>query len=269
MSPPWTATASQGWPSRRTSVGVSVTRGRLPGSTTLNGPSRASVTKLCIRCDRPMPGGAGDDRRDPGARGRHRHHPALGVGGDDRGRAGAERLVVRERGGLPGGVQRVVARRARWPAPQQLRVRIRTRPGTDTDRPAGGRGDCAPGRSRRSGASRTPSTAGPRPARRDRTRGRRSRSRGPRRRAASPGRPGGSSRAEPGSPSSAVSRMFERLEQRRSLRPDVELVDLDAAVGGRDASLRASPSSPPGRPRSRARPRRAPRRPARGRASPR
>ena len=35
VSPPWTAKARCGWPSFIASVGVSVTRGRLPGATTL------------------------------------------------------------------------------------------------------------------------------------------------------------------------------------------------------------------------------------------
>jgi hypothetical protein len=36
-------------------VGVSVTRGRLPGAITLYGPSSGAVTKLCARCDSPTP----------------------------------------------------------------------------------------------------------------------------------------------------------------------------------------------------------------------
>ena len=54
-SPPWTANDRNGAPSLTASVGVSVTRGRLPGAITLNGPSAASVTKLWARCDSPMP----------------------------------------------------------------------------------------------------------------------------------------------------------------------------------------------------------------------
>jgi hypothetical protein len=55
VSPPWTAKASHGLPSFTASDGVSVTRGRLPGASTLYGFSEASSTKLCMRCDRPMP----------------------------------------------------------------------------------------------------------------------------------------------------------------------------------------------------------------------
>ena len=55
MSPPCTAKARYGAPSFIASVGVRVTRGRFPGSITLNGPSAGSVTKLCIRWLRPTP----------------------------------------------------------------------------------------------------------------------------------------------------------------------------------------------------------------------
>ena len=44
-----------GFPSFIASVGVRVTRGRFPGSITLKGLSRASVTKLCARWLMPMP----------------------------------------------------------------------------------------------------------------------------------------------------------------------------------------------------------------------
>src|SRR5688572_25022758 len=54
-SPPCTENASHGLPSRNASVGVRVTRGRLPGATTLNGFSASSTTKLCMRCERPTP----------------------------------------------------------------------------------------------------------------------------------------------------------------------------------------------------------------------
>ncbi len=55
VSPPCTANDRNGLPSFSASVGVSVTRGRLPGSITLKGPSCASVTKLCIRWLSPTP----------------------------------------------------------------------------------------------------------------------------------------------------------------------------------------------------------------------
>jgi hypothetical protein len=55
LSPPCTAKARYGAPSLSASVGVSVTRGRLPGSTTLKGPSALSSTKLCIRWLSPTP----------------------------------------------------------------------------------------------------------------------------------------------------------------------------------------------------------------------
>ena len=54
-SPPCTAKERKGRPSRSASVGVSVTRGRLPGSITLYGPSSARVTKLCARWLSPIP----------------------------------------------------------------------------------------------------------------------------------------------------------------------------------------------------------------------
>jgi hypothetical protein len=55
VSPPWTANDRNGLPSLRARLGVSVARGRLPGSITLNGFSAGSSTKLCARCDSPMP----------------------------------------------------------------------------------------------------------------------------------------------------------------------------------------------------------------------
>src|ERR1041385_3524607 len=55
LSPPCTAKARNGAPSLSARVGVSVTRGRFPGSMTLYGPSAGSVTKLCIRWLRPTP----------------------------------------------------------------------------------------------------------------------------------------------------------------------------------------------------------------------
>ena len=55
LSPPCTEKQRYGLPSFNASVGVSVTRGCLPGSMTLNGPSAGSVTKLCARWLRPTP----------------------------------------------------------------------------------------------------------------------------------------------------------------------------------------------------------------------
>jgi len=48
-------TAAAGTTFFSASDGVSVTRGRLPGATTLNGFSASSSTKLCIRWLIPMP----------------------------------------------------------------------------------------------------------------------------------------------------------------------------------------------------------------------
>ena len=44
-----------GAPCFSASVGVSVTRGRLPGSNTAHGPSAESRTNACMRCERPTP----------------------------------------------------------------------------------------------------------------------------------------------------------------------------------------------------------------------
>ena len=55
LSPPCTAKERNGFPSLSASVGVSVTRGCLPGATTLYGFSVESVTKLCMRWLSPTP----------------------------------------------------------------------------------------------------------------------------------------------------------------------------------------------------------------------
>ena len=55
LSPPCTAKARNGLPSFSARLGVSVTRGRLPGATTLYGFSASSSTKLCMRWLIPMP----------------------------------------------------------------------------------------------------------------------------------------------------------------------------------------------------------------------
>ena len=84
-----------GVPSFIASVGVSVTRGRLPGSITLNGSVARSGDEALRALAEPDAGAARDHRRDPAAARRDRHHPALLVGGLDRRRAGVERFVER------------------------------------------------------------------------------------------------------------------------------------------------------------------------------
>src|SRR6267378_490168 len=55
VSPPCTAHARNGLPSRSARLGVSVTRGRCPGAITLNGLSVESTTNCCARCLTPTP----------------------------------------------------------------------------------------------------------------------------------------------------------------------------------------------------------------------
>ena len=61
-------------------LGVSVTRGRLPGSITLNGSFGAIEHEALHALAHADAGAPGDHRRNPAAAWRHRHHPAFRVG---------------------------------------------------------------------------------------------------------------------------------------------------------------------------------------------
>ena len=207
-------------------LGVSVTRGRLPGSSTLNGFCGGIEHERLHALREADAGAAGDDGGNPAAARCHRHEPALGVRGHDAGRARAEAggellELLRRRRSLRG----CCACARRRAASRAGRGRDSSRPGTDRDRPGPRAGRCDRDGSSPRAPSRIPSTAVRASARLAGSTGRRSRSRGPRRRDSSPGtRCGCSSRCC--SPSACRSKFSRMLSDCSSAGPCVHVSSL-------------------------------------------